>query len=167
MLTLRFASGSQWRLSLVCQNNHLIWKWPVACPCKCFCAFLFVPIQCIASIACAHTVWLCSVRGWETSLAMAWRGTSLPFFSSGRLHAAGSRSAARLDPREPHGCCPELLVRQLGLNGLMADESTVKDGNCGPHSFVIGFCNQQGQLKVCLCMQRARARVCVDRKSVV
>ena len=63
---------------------------------------------------------------------MSWRQTVQPF-------SPPSGQSALLRPDMEATKCPPSLVHVLAVNRLMADEATVRDGNCGVHAFVIGL----------------------------
>jgi len=42
-------------------------------------------------------------------------------------------------PGDPILRCPLEIVQELAANSLQVDHTTVRDGNCCPHSFIIGL----------------------------
>ncbi len=63
---------------------------------------------------------------------MAWRRTSASFWSSQTCEQRATQSTRSLE-------CPPDLNHTLAVNGLVADETTVRDGNCGIHAFITGL----------------------------
>ncbi len=63
---------------------------------------------------------------------MAWRRTSASFWSSQTCEQRAMPSTRSLE-------CPPDLNHTLAVNGLVADETTVRDGNCGIHAFITGL----------------------------
>ncbi len=109
---------------------------------------------------------------WGPSFAMAWRGTVLPLFSPHGcqgVRPCGCGVSASMIP------CPQALVQQLAANGLQVCDSTVADGNCGVHAFVIGLVQQTQMHRTThrlpavteLCRSRESARLGAARQAGV
>ena len=66
-----------------------------------------------------------------------WRNVALPLLLPGAITKHSPDTSAT-----PHLLCPDALLRQLALNNLTVDNSTVSDGNCGVDAFVRGLSDQ-------------------------
>ena len=69
---------------------------------------------------------------------MAWRSRVLPYFREDRVRP-------RTRDTVPMGQCPPDLSAQLAINGLLPDEATARDGNCGIDAFARSLMHQWEQ----------------------
>ena len=67
---------------------------------------------------------------------MAWRTRSFPYFRPGHVQLGQPR------PTETLGRCPAALLDKLSVNGLVPDEATDRQGNCGIDAFARSFMAQ-------------------------
>ena len=70
---------------------------------------------------------------------MAWRSRSSPYYRPGHVQLGQQR------PAETFGRCPAALVDKLSVNGLLPDEATERQGNCGIDAFARSFTAQMGK----------------------
>ena len=66
---------------------------------------------------------------------MAWRSRVLPYFREDRV-------CPRRRDTVPMGQCPPDLSAQLAMNGLLPNEATARDGNCGIDAFARSLMHQ-------------------------
>ena len=65
---------------------------------------------------------------------MSWRSVHIPYFAPGHV-----QRTVHFDGRRPLPRCPAALRDILHVNGLVPDENTAGDGNCGVDAFVRSF----------------------------